>query len=70
MEFKLEATSGGARAATLKMAHGEVQTPVFMPVGNPGYRKSPRCKRYVKPWGTDNTGEHLPPSTLGPDQSW
>jgi queuine tRNA-ribosyltransferase len=33
MKFNLEATSGGARAATLKMAHGEVQTPVFMPVG-------------------------------------
>jgi queuine tRNA-ribosyltransferase len=33
MKFKLEATSGGARAATLTMAHGEVQTPVFMPVG-------------------------------------
>ena len=33
MDFKLEATSGGARACTLKMAHGDVQTPVFMPVG-------------------------------------
>ena len=33
MKFKLDATSGGARAATLTMAHGEVQTPVFMPVG-------------------------------------
>jgi queuine tRNA-ribosyltransferase len=33
MNFKLEATSGRARAATLTMAHGEVQTPVFMPVG-------------------------------------
>jgi queuine tRNA-ribosyltransferase len=33
MKFQLDATSGGARATTLKMAHGEVQTPVFMPVG-------------------------------------
>jgi len=33
VKFKLEATSGNARAATLTMAHGEVQTPVFMPVG-------------------------------------
>ncbi len=33
MKFKLDATSGEARATTLKMAHGEVQTPVFMPVG-------------------------------------
>ena len=33
MDFKLDAISGNARATTLKMAHGEVQTPVFMPVG-------------------------------------
>ncbi len=33
MNFKIDATSGGARATTLSMAHGEVQTPVFMPVG-------------------------------------
>ena len=33
MKFTLDATSGNARATTLKMAHGEVQTPVFMPVG-------------------------------------
>ena len=33
MDFKLDAKSGGARATTLTMAHGEVQTPVFMPVG-------------------------------------
>ncbi len=33
MEFNIDATSGTARATTLKMAHGEVQTPVFMPVG-------------------------------------
>ena len=33
MNFKIDATSQNARAATLKMKHGEVQTPVFMPVG-------------------------------------
>ena len=33
MKFKLDATSGKARATTLTMSHGEVQTPVFMPVG-------------------------------------
>ncbi len=33
MEFSLDAISDNARACTLKMAHGEVQTPVFMPVG-------------------------------------
>jgi queuine tRNA-ribosyltransferase len=31
--FKLEKQAGQARAATLKTAHGEIQTPVFMPVG-------------------------------------
>ena len=31
--FALEATDGGARAATLTLAHGEVRTPIFMPVG-------------------------------------
>ncbi|MGK0255814.1 MAG: queuine tRNA-ribosyltransferase [Arcobacteraceae bacterium] len=33
MKFKLDATSGKARATTLTMKHGVVQTPVFMPVG-------------------------------------
>ena len=33
MNFKIDKISGGARATTLTMAHGEVQTPVFMPVG-------------------------------------
>jgi queuine tRNA-ribosyltransferase len=33
MKFKIDATSGSARATTLTMSHGEVQTPVFMPVG-------------------------------------
>lgn len=38
--FKLEAQSGEARATTLKTAHGEVQTPVFMPVGTKATVKS------------------------------
>ena len=33
MQFTIDASSENARATTLKMAHGEVQTPVFMPVG-------------------------------------
>ena len=33
MKFTLDATNGKARACTLQMAHGVVQTPVFMPVG-------------------------------------
>ncbi len=31
--FQLEHTCGQARAGTIKTAHGEVQTPIFMPVG-------------------------------------
>lgn len=31
--FRVEKTDGKARAGVLKTAHGEVQTPVFMPVG-------------------------------------
>ena len=34
--FTLEATDGGARAGTLRTAHGDVQTPIFMPVGTQG----------------------------------
>jgi len=34
--FRLEATSGGARAGTVVTDHGEVATPVFMPVGTQG----------------------------------
>jgi queuine tRNA-ribosyltransferase len=34
--FQIEATSGAARAGRLITPHGEVQTPVFMPVGTLG----------------------------------
>jgi queuine tRNA-ribosyltransferase len=33
IEFKIEATSGSARAGKLITPHGEIETPVFMPVG-------------------------------------
>lgn len=33
MKFKIDNTDSNARATTLFLAHGEVQTPVFMPVG-------------------------------------
>ncbi len=33
VEFRVEATSGAARAGRLTTPHGEVETPVFMPVG-------------------------------------
>src|SRR2546430_887768 len=35
-EFTLDATSGPARAGTLTLPHGTVETPVFMPVGTQG----------------------------------
>ena len=35
-EFQLEKTDGGARAGTLTLPHGTVQTPAFMPVGTHG----------------------------------
>src|SRR2546426_2623753 len=33
MQFQIEATSGAARSGRLITPHGEVETPVFMPVG-------------------------------------
>ncbi len=38
--FKLEATSASARAAILTTAHGDIQTPIFMPVGTCGTVKA------------------------------
>jgi len=35
-EFRVERTIGRARAGTLSLPHGEVQTPAFMPVGTYG----------------------------------
>lgn len=40
MEFTLEATSGKARACTIKTKHSTIKTPVFMPVGTIGSVKS------------------------------
>ena len=33
IQFQIEATNGRARAGKLVTPHGEVETPVFMPVG-------------------------------------
>src|ERR1700742_211429 len=38
--FELTATDGAARAGVLRTAHGEVRTPVFMPVGTKATVKS------------------------------
>jgi queuine tRNA-ribosyltransferase len=40
MKFTVHATDGAARAGTLSLAHGEVETPVFMPVGTYGAVKA------------------------------
>ncbi len=39
-DFNLRAEEGEARSATLQTAHGELETPVFMPVGTRGSVKS------------------------------
>ncbi len=38
--FEVQATDGAARAGVLRTAHGEVETPVFMPVGTKGTVKT------------------------------
>ena len=40
LRYTLTATDGGARAGVLHTAHGEVETPVFMPVGTAGTVKA------------------------------
>src|SRR5207245_10462790 len=40
MKFAVHATDGAARAGTLELAHGNVETPVFMPVGTYGAVKA------------------------------
>ena len=40
MKFELHATDGAARRGTLSLAHGAVETPVFMPVGTYGSVKA------------------------------
>ena len=40
MKFELQNKDGHARAGLLKTQHGEISTPVFMPVGTYGAVKS------------------------------
>src|SRR5690242_7737217 len=40
MKFTVKATDGAARSGLLSLAHGEVETPVFMPVGTYGAVKA------------------------------
>ena len=40
MKFKLISEDGNARSGIIKVSHGEINTPVFMPVGTYGAVKS------------------------------
>lgn len=50
--FTLHATDGEARRGELSLAHGKVQTPIFMPVGTVGSVKS-LCPRDLKELGAE-----------------
>lgn len=51
--FSIDATDGKARATTLKLARGEIQTPVYMPVGTQG------AVRSVSPLHMEGTGTQI-----------
>ncbi|NHC07303.1 tRNA guanosine(34) transglycosylase Tgt [Azonexus fungiphilus] len=53
MQFELLKTDGGARRGTLTLAHGVVQTPVFMPVGTYGTVKA------MTPQSLDDIGAQI-----------
>ena len=53
MQFSLLAQDGAARRGTLTLAHGQVQTPAFMPVGTYGAVKS------LSPDEIKNLGAHI-----------
>lgn len=40
MKFTVHTTEGSARVGTPELAHGKVETPVFMPVGTYGAVKA------------------------------
>lgn len=51
--FQVDAIDGGARATTLKLARGDVKTPVYMPVGTQG------AIRAVSPLHLEQTGTQI-----------
>ncbi len=51
-KFELKAMSGGARRACVNTAHGDIQTPAFMPVGTYGTVKA-MTPEEVKGLGAD-----------------
>jgi len=48
MRFSVLATSGAARRGRLELAHGVVETPVFMPVGTYGTVKAMAPRELVE----------------------
>jgi queuine tRNA-ribosyltransferase len=52
-DFRIEATSGAARAGAVRLPHGEVLTPAFMPVGTHG------AVRGLHPTEVEQTGAQI-----------
>ena len=61
MQFTLLATSGRARRGRLELAHGAVETPVFMPVGTYGTVKAMAPNELARARRADRARQHLPP---------
>lgn len=53
MEFNIDATSGNARACTIKTAHSTIKTPIFMPVGTAASVKALDTNDLLNILGTD-----------------
>jgi queuine tRNA-ribosyltransferase len=51
--FRLETTSGNARAGVIHTDHGDIRTPVFMPVGTQGTVKSTTPEKLESPIGAE-----------------
>ena len=60
-DFTLQATDGAARTGTLTTPHGNVETPVFMPVGTTGSVKALSARGGRVHRGVDDPRQHLPP---------
>jgi queuine tRNA-ribosyltransferase len=51
--FRLQCTSGSARAGLIHTDHGNIRTPVFMPVGTQGTVKSTPPEKLRDPIGAE-----------------
>ena len=62
MTFELQYTDtkSNARAGLITTDHGQIQTPIFMPVGTLGTVKGVHADRIERRYpGTDYSGQHL-----------